>query len=121
MKDIDKELNDILKQTDAVFKNMNSQMDDMFKQMDQIFKEAEKIKNVARKTEVGPWKEWFAWRPVKIKNKRIWMKKVYRRSINTYVDQDDWTRYEYGDIFDVLKEAGSKQSSQADEVQQGPA
>ncbi len=121
MTDINKQLNDIFKQTDAVFKNMNTQMDDMFKQMDQIFKEAEKIKNVARKTEVGPWKEWFAWRPVKIKNKRIWMKKVYRRSINTYVDQDDWTRYEYGDIFDVLKEAGSKNSFQADEVQQGPA
>jgi len=62
---------------------------------------------VARKIETMPWKEWFAWRPVKIKGKRIWLKKVYRRCINTYVDMEDWTRYEYGDIFDVLKEAGN--------------
>lgn len=52
---------------------------------------------------MSPWKKWFAWRPVKIRDKRVWMKKIYRRSINTYVDQDNWTRYEYGDIFDVIK------------------
>ena len=58
---------------------------------------------VARKVVMSPWKKWFAWRPVKIRDKRVWMRKIYRRSINTYVDQDNWTRYEYGDIFDVIK------------------
>ena len=60
---------------------------------------------VARKIEVLPWKPWFAWRPVKIHGKRIWFKTVYRRCINTYVDQEDWARYEYGTIFDVIKDA----------------
>jgi hypothetical protein len=60
---------------------------------------------IARKTEVMPWHIWFAWRPVKtVTGERVWLKKVYRRCINTYVDHDDWTRYEYGNIFDVLKE-----------------
>jgi hypothetical protein len=60
---------------------------------------------VARKVVQGSWKPWFAWRPVKtIKGKRVWMEKIYRRCINTYVDMDDWKRYEYGDIFDILKE-----------------
>jgi hypothetical protein len=58
---------------------------------------------VARKIEVLPWKPWFAWRPVKIHGKRIWLKTVYRRCINTYVDQEDWSRYEYGTVFDVIK------------------
>lgn len=52
----------------------------------------------------NPWKKWFAWRPVKIKNKIVWLKIVYRREIpKTYSTYDDWTRYEYGNIFDVLK------------------
>ncbi len=87
-------------------------MDKVFQDMDKIFKQVDKIMDqvqqgpVARKTVTHPWKAWFAWRPVKIKGKNIWMKKVYRRKINTYVDMEDWTRYEYGDMFDVLKEAG---------------
>lgn len=98
-----------MKDFDRVFKNM----DNVFKEMDTIFKEMEKhvekvsvaAGNVARKIELGPWKPWFAWRPVTVNGKRVWMKKIYRRSINTYVDHDDWTRYEYGTIFDVIKEA----------------
>lgn len=58
---------------------------------------------VPRKIELGTWQEWFAWRPVKVKGKRVWLKKVFRRCINTYVDHDDWTRYEYGTAFDVIK------------------
>jgi len=51
-----------------------------------------------------PWKSWFAWYPVRIKGKWCWMKKIYRRQIpKTYVNHDDWARYEYGDVFDVLK------------------
>jgi len=59
---------------------------------------------IYRKQDVHPWEEWFAWRPVKLLDgNRVWLKKIYRRCINTYVDHDDWQRYEYGTIFDVLK------------------
>ncbi len=58
---------------------------------------------VVRKIEMSPWKPWFAWRPVKIQGKRIWLKTIYRRCINTYVDHDNWTRYEYGTLFDLIK------------------
>ena len=58
---------------------------------------------VARKIEVSPWRPWFAWRPVKIRGKRTWFKSVCRRCINTYVDNDNWKRYEYGDLFDVIR------------------
>lgn len=111
MKEFDKVFKDMEKafeDTDRAFKKVDADMDHVFKRMDKIFEEMENITNVARKREVGRWKEWYAWRPVKIKGKSIWLKKVYRRSINTYVDHDNWTRYEYGDIFDVLKEAGEK-------------
>ena len=97
-----------MKDFDKVF----ADMDKVFKDADKVFKQMEKVMDdvqqgpVARKIETTPWKPWFAWRPVKIKNKRIWMKKVYRRCINTYVDHDNWKRYEYGDMFDVLKEVG---------------
>ena len=94
------------KDIDKIFE----EADKVFEEADKVFKDAEKVMNrafnVARKIKAGPWKEWYAWRPVKVKGQRVWFKKIYRRSINTYVDQDDWTRYEYGDIFDVLKEAG---------------
>ena len=58
---------------------------------------------VPRKVETMPWQQWFAWRPVKINGRRVWLKTIYRRSLNTYVDMDDWTRYEYGTVFDVIK------------------
>ena len=57
---------------------------------------------VARKILVSPWEKWFAWYPVKVHGKRVWLTTVYRRNINTYVDMDDWNRYEYGTVFDVL-------------------
>jgi len=57
---------------------------------------------VARKHTIGLWKQWFAWYPVKVHGKRTWLKTIYRRKINTYVDMEDWARYEYGTIFDVL-------------------
>ncbi len=103
-KDLDKvskDMDRIFKEMDRVFKKVDDDVDRVFKQMDEVFKQAEQI---ARKREVGPWKEWYAWRPVKIKDKRVWLKKVYRRKINTYVDHDDWSHYEYGTVFDVLKE-----------------
>lgn len=60
---------------------------------------------VARKIEKSPWQQWFAWRPVTIRGKKVWLKKIYRRCINTYVDYDDWKQYEYGTVFDVIKSA----------------
>ena len=57
-----------------------------------------------RKIEIMPWQVWFAWRPVKtISGERVWGKKIFRRQVVSYVDMDDWTHYEYGNIFDVLK------------------
>jgi len=62
------------------------------------------IGNVARKIEVMPWQKWFAWYPVQVHGNYTWFTTVYRRCINTYVDMDDWTRYEYGTVFDIIKE-----------------
>ena len=59
---------------------------------------------VYRKIKIMPWEKWFAWYPVKINGNYTWFKTVYRRCINTYVDMDDWSRYEYGTIFDVITE-----------------
>ena len=58
--------------------------------------------HISRKIIKRSWNKWFAWYPVKINGKRVWMTTVYRRLINTYVDMDDWSYYEYGTIFDVL-------------------
>ena len=33
------------------------------------------------------------------------MTTVYRRTVDTYVDHDNWSRYEYGTIFDLLKDS----------------
>ena len=57
---------------------------------------------VYRKVVRLPWERWFAWRPVKIHGRRVWLKTVYRRCINTFW-HDDWKRYEYGTLFDVIK------------------
>lgn len=59
---------------------------------------------VYRKVITLPWEKWFAWYPVKVQGKRTWLRTVYRRSVHSYVDMDDWTKYEYGTIFDILKE-----------------
>ena len=58
-----------------------------------------------RRRDVHPWEQWFAWRPVRVNGRLVWFKKIYRRCINTYVDHDDWTRYEYGTAFDVIKDS----------------
>ena len=58
---------------------------------------------VARKMVTDPWKKWFAWHPVRVHGKPVWLKTIYRRHVTTYIDFDDWSRYEYGTLFDVLK------------------
>ena len=60
--------------------------------------------SVYRKVTYLPWNKWFAWYPVKVHGNYIWLKTIYRRCINNYVDMDDWSYYEYGTIFDIIKE-----------------
>lgn len=51
------------------------------------------------------WHSWFAWRPIRtLSNQRVWLKHIYRRAqYKTYATYDDWQRYEYGNIIDVLR------------------
>lgn len=51
------------------------------------------------------WQPWFAWRPVRLTytGKRIWLERIYRRAqYKTYATYDDWQRWEYGTLLDVL-------------------
>lgn len=94
------------KDLDAVFDHVNN----VFKEVDKTFKTMEEVLDKAYKQKMPeikyPWKKWFAWRPVKVKGKTKWLCNVYRQQIpKDYATYDDWTRYKYGDIFDVLKDA----------------
>jgi hypothetical protein len=63
------------------------------------------IGNVWRKIEIEPWQIWFAWRPVKtVTGEQIWFKKIYRRTTWHFGgDNGQWAKYEYGNLFDILK------------------
>ena len=107
MKDLDKvskDLDRIFNDIDKMFKKVDNDVDRVFKQMEKVMEEVQQ----GPETKISyPWKKWFAWRPVKVKGKHTWMKTVYRKEIpKTYATYDDWTRYEYGDMFDVLKDTG---------------
>ena len=58
---------------------------------------------VYRKVVRLPWEKWFAWRPVKIHGRRVWLKTVYRRTTLKYIDMSEWQHVEYGTLFDVIK------------------
>jgi hypothetical protein len=58
---------------------------------------------VYRKVIPLPWEKWFAWRPVKIHGRPVWLRTVYRRTVICYVDADKWNRVEYATLFDVIK------------------
>lgn len=51
---------------------------------------------------ISPWNKWFAWYPVKLNDKRVWLKTVYRRdfSRHTMAGSKYWT--EYKSLFDIL-------------------
>lgn len=53
-----------------------------------------------------PWHSWFAWHPVTIHGKSVWLKRVYRRADAVRWPTDSMSSYYsgwiYGDIFDVL-------------------
>ena len=52
----------------------------------------------------GAWEQWFAWHPVQVNGKRKWMTTVWRR-VHTYRDDMNiYAGYEYGNIFDVIKD-----------------
>jgi hypothetical protein len=58
---------------------------------------------VYRKVIRLPWEKWFAWYPVKIRGRRVWLRTVYRRTVVSYIDIDKWSRVEYATLFDVIK------------------
>jgi hypothetical protein len=52
------------------------------------------------------WEDWYAWYPVTtISGQRVWMKPISRRVIMKYGDPRLVVEYEYGTVFDILKEA----------------
>jgi hypothetical protein len=63
----------------------------------------DRVGDVYRKVIPLPWEKWFAWRPVKIHGRRVWLRIVYRRTVICYVDADKWNRVEYATLFDVIK------------------
>ena len=100
-KDIDR----IAKQMDAMF----DQMDRAFKRMDKTFQTIESYTDEAMGKVKHPWKKWFAWHPVKINGKRIWMKTIYRKY--NWAKSTDFPfgeGYDYGTIFDVLKDSNGR-------------
>lgn len=55
----------------------------------------------------GEWQQWYAWCPVKtIHGEWVCREDVFRRKAapNSYTDTGEKIKYEYGNIFDVLKE-----------------
>lgn len=50
----------------------------------------------------GPWEQVFLWKPMKIKGRWNWLKKVYRRKLHIIIYPPQG--YQYGDAFDILKE-----------------
>lgn len=58
---------------------------------------------IARKIVISSWEKWFAWRPIKMQHKKVWLKYVYRRSFISYFDLDNHVHYEYGTLIDVLR------------------
>lgn len=90
------------------FDQVFADVDKVFKQVDQVFLAMDNIikAKVVSNPEREPWVKWFAWRPVKVNGKHVWFRSVYRRPIpKTYATYDDWTRYEYGSLFDVIKDS----------------
>ena len=50
------------------------------------------------------WERWFAWYPVKVHEKYVWLDIIYRRPI--FRLYENWKRkpkYIYGTLFDVIK------------------
>ena len=51
------------------------------------------------------WEPHFAWIPVVVHGKRKWLTTVWRKQVVVYGDRkNEPPRYEYGNIFDVIKD-----------------
>jgi hypothetical protein len=50
------------------------------------------------------WEPWFAWHPVTVHGKRKWMTKVWRKVTMVREDMNIYATYEYGNVFDVIKD-----------------
>ena len=61
--------------------------------------------NLWRKVETGPWEKFFAYRPVRVHNKWVWLKTVSRKRITRYGgDTGQYSVWEYGNLFDIVKQ-----------------
>jgi len=49
------------------------------------------------------WEPIIAWLPIKIKNRYVWLKKIYRRTIYYRFNEEGVLEYEYGDLFTILE------------------
>jgi hypothetical protein len=49
-----------------------------------------------------PWHKWFAWYPVTVHDKRIWLKTVYRKNMYMFGVPRSPCKTLYGTLFDVL-------------------
>ena len=53
---------------------------------------------------IGPWVEWFAWYPVRLrKGQLVWLTKVYRHEISFRADMHIFAEWYYGDLLDVMR------------------
>jgi hypothetical protein len=60
--------------------------------------------NMTKERVKEDWEKWFAWHPVEVNGKRVWMQTVYRRYCFTRMFGERFNEtYEYGDLFTVLK------------------
>lgn len=50
------------------------------------------------------WNEWYAWKPIRMKGKWVWLRKVYR------IWNPIQVRYHYGTLFDVIETTGNNQA-----------
>ena len=58
------------------------------------------------------WEQWFAWHPVTVHGKRKWLTTVWRRRVDYYPAAfHDEGGYEYGNMFDVVKDTGDEHYS----------
>lgn len=53
-----------------------------------------------------PWKKKFAWWPVKVHDKRTWLKTYYARIVTQEFNVlgNSYSFWEYGTLFDVMKD-----------------
>ena len=66
------------------------------------------------------WKKWFAWHPVTVNGRRVWLKTVYRQSRLKAEMDGMGIGWVYGDIFDVLKEYPDKTPTFAQAATKAP-